>query len=210
MFSLKAAAVAAIVLFTSVRADYYVDPSTVNGPTKTKWCESQIAACPLLCLQLPGVTDSTTASNTCDPEFLTYTCICGNGLSPNVTEYSQTLPYFECVLWTENCVTACGAWNDACSSSCRQDHPCGAQNPKRVNITTTTTSASAVSLATAADGSVQTVPVVYNGFGDAAATTTAASTNQKGNGANSGLDLGKSYSLAVVLAGLFAGFALVL
>jgi hypothetical protein len=48
----------------------------------------------------------------------------------------------------------------------------------------------------------------YTGFGGAAATTTAAS-GKKG-AATTAMNLGQSYGLAVVFAGLFAGFAMIL
>lgn len=44
------------------------------------------------------------------------------------------------------------------------------------------------------------------GFGGAAATTGAGN----GGGAPSALNLGQSYGLAIVVAGFFAGFALIL
>ena len=60
-----------------------IDPSTVDDDTKSKrfggdhriivdfckletWCKNQKSSCPLLCLQIPGATDST-EENTCDP-----------------------------------------------------------------------------------------------------------------------------------------------
>jgi len=61
-----------------------------------------------------------------------------------------------------------------------------------------------------------TAGVVYTGLGGgAAATTTAASTTSttsttKKSGAQTAIDLGRSYGLAVVFGGIFAGFALVM
>jgi hypothetical protein len=52
---------------------------------------------------------------------------------------------------------------------------------------------------------------VYNGIGGAAATTTAAAASStKKSGSDAAIDLGRSYGLVVVFAGLFAGFALVM
>jgi hypothetical protein len=42
---------------------------------------------------------------------LDYSCVCGNGLSPNATEFSQTLPYFICTQYGTNCVAGCGGDN---------------------------------------------------------------------------------------------------
>ena len=61
-----------------------------------------------------------------------------------------------------------------------------------------------------------TAGVVFNGLGGAAATTTQGGSGSqstdpaKKNGSQTALDLGRSYGLAVVFAGLFAGFALVM
>jgi hypothetical protein len=195
-------AVLATALFSlSVRSQavYYVDPNSVPLSTRTAWCTSQTQECPLLCLQLPGAS-STTASNDCDPTTLTYDCICGNGLSPNASEYSQTLPYFICTEYGNQCVAACNS-NTACQSACRDDHPCGAQNPTQVN----TTAASTMS-ATATGTGTNTAAVAYNGIGS---TATAASSSKKNSG-NAALDLGATYGLGVVFLGLFTGFALVM
>ena len=54
--------------------------------------------------------------------------------------------------------------------------------------------------------------VVYSGLGGAEATTTAASSSGGGSksGSQAALDIGRSYGLAVVFSGIFAGFALVM
>ncbi|RDW73174.1 hypothetical protein BP6252_07081 [Coleophoma cylindrospora] len=202
-FKSSAAVLAAAVVF-GARAQYTIDPNSVPLSTRTAWCQSQIASCPLLCLQLQG-DSSTTTANDCDASSLTFDCICGNGLSPNASEYSQTLPYFICTEYDTQCVTACNG-DTTCQAACRDDHPCGAQNPTRVN---TSTSSSMSSTATGA-GSSATAPVVYTGLGGNAATKTGSSssaTSTSKSGAQAALDLGRSYGLAVVFAGLFAGFA---
>lgn len=211
MPSFKITTLAAIALFvgTQAQSQYYIDPNTVPLSTRQKWCEQEQATCPLLCLQLPGQS-STTAANTCDASTLTYQCICGNGQSPNASEYSQTLPYFICQEWGVQCVANCGSSN-ACQADCTQNHPCGAQNPVRVNTTATSSTAGATATGTDASASSGTV---YNGFGNGAATTTASgassTTASTKSGAQAALALGRSYGIAVVVAGLFAGFALVI
>jgi len=59
---------------------------------------------------------------------------------------------------------------------------------------------------TAAGGAGSTQ--VFTGLGGAAATTTSAS--GKKSDAQSVLDMGRSYGLAVVFTGIFTGFALVM
>lgn len=59
-----------------------------------------------------------------------------------------------------------------------------------------------------ANGASATGTAAYTGFGGAAATTTAA--GGKKGAATTAMNLGQSCGLAVVFAGLFAGFAMVL
>ena len=145
-----------------------------------------------------AVTDWTNSGQ----KTLAFDCVCAvNGLSPNVSEYSQTIPYFICTKNNDNCVAACSGAS-GCQAACRENHPCGAQNPTRVNESTTTTSATS----TASDGAV------YTGFGGSAATTTAASDNGK-TGTNAAavlLNIGRLYGLGAVAAGILAGFSILL
>ncbi|TVY42459.1 hypothetical protein LSUB1_G001730 [Lachnellula subtilissima] len=197
-FKITAAAVATALYTLGAQAQTYtIDPSSVPIATRDGWCTTQKQSCPLLCTQISS--SSTTSSNNCYPDTLTYSCVCGNGMSPNVTEFSQTLPYFICTEYGNQCVTACNG-DTNCQSNCRSQHPCGAQNPVRVN-----TSTSSVMPSTTSGGASNTQ--VYNGLGGAATTTAASG---KKSDAQSALDIGRSYGLAVVFASIFAGFALVM
>ncbi|TVY18425.1 hypothetical protein LARI1_G004654 [Lachnellula arida] len=196
-FKIIAAAVATALYTLGAQAQTYtIDPSSVPIATRDAWCATQKQSCPFLCTQVSS--SSTTSSNNCYPDSLTFSCVCGNGISPNASEFSETLPYFICTEYGSQCVAACNG-NTDCQSNCRSQHPCGAQNPVRVN-----TSTSSVMPSTTSGGASNTQ--VYNGL--AGATTTAAS--GKKSGAQSVQDIRRSYGLAVVFAGIFAGFALVM
>jgi len=193
----------------SLAASQTIDPNTVPITTRDVWCTSQITQCPLLCLQIPGENSAATEANTCDPTTLDYSCVCANGMSPNSSEYSQTVPYFICTQYNTNCVNSCNG-DSSCQSACVQDHPCGAQNPTRVNTSTISTmratstsgnGASAVS--TAAGGGT-----VYSGFGGAAATSTAGGGGSTSDARAILLSLGHSYGIGVVAVGVFMGFYL--
>ena len=141
---------------------------------------------------------------------LAFDCVCAvNGLSPNISEYSQTIPYFICTESNNNCVTACNGAS-SCQAACRENHPCGAQSPTRVNESTVTISATSsnggAAASTASDGAV------YTGFGGSAATTAASS--GKGNTGSSAaavlLNVGQLYGLGVIAAGILAGFSILL
>jgi hypothetical protein len=129
---------------------------------------------------------------------LNYGCVCGNGLQPNVSEYSLTLPYFVCQEWGNQCVKNCGIDN-ACSSSCREDHPCGALNPQRANSTNSTTTTSSSTTTASATGLVSGL----TGGSSAAQSPSAAPGSPV-------LDFTGAYGLFVVVGGLVAGAALLL
>ncbi|PLN82877.1 hypothetical protein BDW42DRAFT_192693 [Aspergillus taichungensis] len=160
-----------------------IDPSSVDISTREQWCLSQTSSCPLLCLQYPKSTSEPT-SNTCDSDTLSYTCVCDNGKSPNASEYSQTIPYFICTEENNQCVDKCNG-NSKCQASCRDDHPCGAQDPKRANKTSPTTST------------------------PQATTSVPAFTGVAGEniGARPSVEMGHIYAAALAMGAFLAGFA---
>jgi len=200
-FKISAAILASALFSATIQAQYSINTSSVPIETRTLWCQSQISSCPLLCLQLPG-SSSTTSDNSCDPTTLDFDCICGNGQSPNASEYSQTIPFFECQEFGNQCVTACNG-DPTCQAACRDNNPCGAQNPTRVNITTSSSSTIVPTGTSTGTGGVVT------DAGGAVVTQTGSSDSKKSN-AQAALDLGRSYGLVAVFTGLFAGFALVM
>ncbi|KAK4155552.1 hypothetical protein C8A00DRAFT_13400 [Chaetomidium leptoderma] len=183
----------ALATATAVSADYVIDPSKVTMPVKKSWCNDQRSSCKPICLQ---TTTGEPLTNTCDPETLTYGCVCSDGKQPNMSEYSLTIPYHTCVEWGTTCVAACGS-NNECSSDCRQKHPCGAQSPTRINETTTTSTSSPTGAATATNQ-------VFNGL--------AGDSDGNGDGKNAAgvLRFGDSYGLAILAGGMFAGAAMLL
>lgn len=181
------------------------------------WCASEKNTCPLICQQTG---DGTTKVNDCDPvcppirqpdsayrlthhlqKSLTYGCICGNGKQPNVSEYSLSLPYFVCTEWGNQCVTECNG-NNNCASSCRQDHPCGAQDPKKYNITTTAASATGAEATASTTDAADTVYTSVDGNSD------SSSSSSDKSGSATALEAGRKWGLAVVMGGMFVGFAL--
>jgi hypothetical protein len=193
-------ALASIPTFVAPQA---IDPKTVPIATRANWCQSQITSCPLLCSQMPGESD-TVRANSCDPSTLLFQCVCFSGLSPNASEFSQTIPYYTCTEFNSQCVARC-AGSSTCQSGCRENNPCGAKNPTRVNTSTITTMSSTASTASTQTGSSSSLSIATT-FGGTLPTNSV-------NGQNSGpvaIDLGRSYGLALVAGGIFAGFALVM
>ncbi|KAI7499128.1 hypothetical protein KC367_g4745 [Hortaea werneckii] len=190
----------------SAQQTYAIDPDSVDDSTKQTWCTNQQTQCPLICTQTTPSHSADTLTNTCDATSLTYACICANGLSPNISEYSQTLPYYICQEWTNQCVANCAPADNACASSCRDDHPCGALNPTRVNTSTvsstmsrTATGGGAGSTTTGGGGDT-----VYTGFGGDSAAAATSSTG--GSGGDDGDGAEASGNAAAARGGMPAVF----
>jgi len=201
MATFKAAfALVAIAIFANSQTTYVIDPNSVPLATREGWCTAQKSSCPLLCLQNANESDTGTTSNDCFPDTLEWDCICSNGLTPNEMNFSQTIPFFECQEYGDQCVTACDG-DSTCATACRVNNPCGAQNPTRINSTTSSTMP-----ATATGGGSSSSPTVFNGLGGSGSSTSST----KKSGSQAALEIGRSYGLAIVFTGLFAGFALMM
>lgn len=161
----------------------------------------------LICLQTPGSVGA--EQNDCDPVKLQYNCVCTNGQSPNITEYTQTLPYFICTEWGNECVANCGNSNNLCQADCRQKHPCGAQSPTRVNLNSSTTSAASQTGSATGSASSTSAGAIYTGLGGGA-TSALPSTGAAAVFQPMAVQFDQSWGMAVVVAGLFGGFALLL
>ncbi|RMY73120.1 hypothetical protein D0863_04090 [Hortaea werneckii] len=217
----------------SAQQTYAINPDSVDDSTKQTWCTNQQTQCPLICTQTTPSHSADTQTNTCDPTTLTYACICANGLSPNISEYSQTLPYYICQEWTNQCVANCAAADNACASSCRDDHPCGALNPTRVNTSTVSSTMSKTSGASGGAGAATTTggDTVYTGFGgdSAAAASSTGGSGENGDGAEASgnaavrsvggmpavfrtaaLGVGQTFGALGIVGGLVGGVAVLL
>ncbi|KAK2758691.1 hypothetical protein FQN54_003381 [Arachnomyces sp. PD_36] len=191
----------ALASVASFATSQTVDPETVDEGTKAQWCLAQQTSCPLLCLQMDDTT-SVPKHNDCDDETLVFSCVCSNNKEPNATEYSQTIPYFLCTESNNVCVENCDG-DTTCQTSCREDNPCGAQDPPRVNTTTAPTgSATGSATATGSGGDV-----VYTGFGDGSASNSEPG---DGAGAHAAVEIGRVYGFSILAAGFVGGFALLL
>ncbi|KLU88102.1 hypothetical protein MAPG_07089 [Magnaporthiopsis poae ATCC 64411] len=132
MVSLRSTLLAAAAIVVGVQADYPIQASSVPLSTRNAWCTNQKSQCPPICLDMAPAS-GWPIKNTCEAATLNYECVCGNNASPNLTEYSLTIPYYKCVQYQENCVTNCGLANNACSDTCRKDIKCGASSPNYAN-----------------------------------------------------------------------------
>ncbi|MCJ1320266.1 hypothetical protein MMC15_005604 [Xylographa vitiligo] len=186
-----------------------IDPSSVNITVRQTWCTDQMASCPLICLQLPG-TSGTPEANTCSATDLSYSCVCSNGVQPNASEYSQTIPYFECTTFNTQCIAACPQGDATCAQNCNTAHPCGAQYPVRVNLTTTTTSTIAATATDPGSASTGTGAAQFTtGLGGSPAPSASGSSTSSSVRAAT-IGFGQQFGFAVVATGFLAGFTLIL
>ena len=82
--------------------------------------------------------------------------------------------------------------------SYRTQYTCGAKDPTRVNITSTSSSTTASSTSTSTGGQ-------FGSFGGSGSNSGSGKSS-----ANSLLEIGQLYGLGAVAAGIFAGFSLML
>jgi len=123
---------ATLVVFCRVGA---LDPNSVDIGTRRTWCTNQVATCTNICQD----SGNGVLSNTCDPTNLSYICTCTNGLAPNSSEYTQTIPYFECTYDEQACNQACAVGDQTCINGCQKN--CTAEHPKVAPPTTQTITA---------------------------------------------------------------------
>jgi len=198
-FTTATAVASGLIFARAVTAQVYpaFDKDSVSDSLKTFWCQQQVSACPLLC----GDRETTTLRNECYPDNLYYDCTCGDGKSPDLSLYSQTIPYFTCSNVVEGCVNNC-AGNGLCGQKCREDKPCGAQGDPRKNKTTTKNG----STMTSTTSTALPTETFEAGFG----STKTDVSKDKNSGASSMLSFKSSYGLATVIVGLAAGFTIFL
>ncbi|KUM61073.1 hypothetical protein ACN42_g6053 [Penicillium freii] len=142
-------------LATSVMAgnatDTYVFPAGFNiGLVKpgdlSSYCSAQRNTCPEICNQ-------GTKLNSCDPTTLKFGCVCNDGSIPDVTPYSQTVPFFVCQETYIQCINSHP--NDAEGQrACKKAADCGSKNASAVTTTASSTmSSTTLAMATATESS---------------------------------------------------------
>ncbi|KAG0302484.1 hypothetical protein BGZ97_002330 [Linnemannia gamsii] len=103
-----------------------------------------------------------TLDNRCDVQTLLFTCECQGGTIPNITEYTYTIPYFECVADVQKCIKDCPQGDNGCYTNCNGRN-CTAEFPKKYNQTIAT---SIVATPTAGPGSPQITGLPPGIFGN--------------------------------------------
>ncbi|KAM0335414.1 hypothetical protein ACHAQA_000459 [Verticillium albo-atrum] len=205
-------AVAAAFIATATAEDYWIDPESIAKPVRLSWCRDQRSSCPSICSQ---TSEGDPLVNDCDADALNYGCICSDGEKPNMTEYSLTLPYHVCTAWGQTCIADCGSGNNACASSCREDHPCGATDPQRVNATESSASPTADATASqTSDGATIFTGLAGNdddnSDSDSSDSSSSDSSSSSNNDNSAASTLSRGMGLTVLVGGLVGAFAILL
>ncbi|KAK6538002.1 hypothetical protein TWF694_010895 [Orbilia ellipsospora] len=198
-FTTSVAVTLATILSSVSAQTYYVpDPKDIDLLTKQTWCSDQVASCGLLCLDQNSGGGYT---NSCDPDDLSWQCVCADGTVPNATQYTQTIPYFICIDEVQGCVNNCPQADATCSQGCVNGKVCGATDPKKVTTTSKSGSNHAATStgAPAASGTSGS----SNGGDDKpydAPTGTASSQSTGGSSSDDKSDDGKSNAASRLLS----------
>jgi len=184
------------LLSTTLAQSPDFNASAVPSGTRDAWCNDQVSQCPNLCEDL----GKSTVTNNCFPDNLAFTCLCSDNVSPNLTQYSQTIPYYECTTNQASCVADCGAANNDCASQCKKTFVCGATDPKKGNATA---SASKTASATST-GAMSTGTDSGTGFAHADGSSSTSNAARAFM-----LEAGYAYGLGVVVAGIAVGAAMI-
>lgn len=164
-----------------------IDPNSVPIALRQAWCRAQTASCPQIC-------GGAASPNTCDANMLTYNCVCTDASSPNISDFQQTLPFFICQTWRDQCVAQNP--NDLEAQTDCLSLECGQRNA--TEITESTTSA----LPTSTEGPSSTASET--------ATTTEAVTVETSEAAAAALAIAQTYGTSIMATVMLAffGFAL--
>ncbi|KAL9528433.1 hypothetical protein SMMN14_07937 [Sphaerulina musiva] len=172
----------------STSGNLSIDATQIQPALRQSWCRGQMIACPQIC-------GGRASANTCDSENLTYNCVCPDNEPRNISDYTQTLPFFICEQWKTNCVASHP--DDLDGQAGCQSVTCGS-----MNATEAESSNGGGSSTTSAAASMTSSPSGTSGAGGAsgASMTSATSTpTPTESGSAAALSIAQNYG-----TGLFA------
>ncbi|KAK4500295.1 hypothetical protein PRZ48_008484 [Zasmidium cellare] len=177
----------------STSGNLTINVQQVPSALRSSWCRAQTNSCPQIC-------GGRAQPNNCDPDTLTYQCVCTDGSNPNITDYDQTIPSFICEQWKANCVDAHP--NDLDGQTGCQSVTCGSRNASS-NLAATTSSAATTSATATSSSSAESTSASGTASSSASASATTSS-------AAMAIHVAEQYGTGIVAGGLLALFGLVL
>ncbi|KAK1782730.1 hypothetical protein QBC45DRAFT_288012, partial [Copromyces sp. CBS 386.78] len=134
-------ALTAAVAAQSSNSNLTVPVESVDVNTRNQWCVAQYNTCKILC-------NKAVKTNDCQADTLKYECTCQSGDTPDLENYTQTVPTFMCQEAYSACINA--HKDDAMGQDkCKKDifDQCGTLDPTKAEIKTTSSAAATTSAA---------------------------------------------------------------
>lgn len=138
---------------------------------------------------------------------MTYTCTCANGNTPNISDYQDTLPFYICSRWRDDCTAAHP--NDLSGQTACQSVTCGTKNATAGASSTTPSGSESDSSASASASSSASATASSSSGSEssASASSDAAQSSETGNAAAA---IGMNYGTGILMGGMLAVFGLAL
>lgn len=149
----------------------------------------------------------------CQQNGLTYSCVCSDGSTPNISDYAQTLPSLVCQQWVINCVASHP--NDLNGQAGCHSVTCGMKNASATNNAAGGASGSSASgSASAASGSASQTATGSSAAASGSASATASSSGSASSSSSSGsaavMNVAMNYGTGILAGGMLAVFGLAL
>ncbi|GAM85210.1 hypothetical protein ANO11243_032140 [Dothideomycetidae sp. 11243] len=180
-----------------VASQVTIDPNSVPLSERSNWCLAETNTCPEICGN-----DGTTA-NTCDPSTLDYTCTCRSGNTPNISEYTQTIPFYVCQTYIAQCIAA--NTNSAQAQDKCKATQCGNLTANSESAATTSSASSSSATPTASSASSASGSATAS---STSGTASSASPTAAKSSAAMALAVGRAYGTPALVVGLLAAFGL--
>ncbi|GAT20497.1 hypothetical protein RIB2604_00701810 [Aspergillus luchuensis] len=181
--------------------------SAISLSERNSWCTAERNSCPEIC---GGVA----TSNSCDPvggtstlgafSTLDFSCVCSNGSTADVAEYTQTIPFFVCEATYAQCIEDSPSLDEQEQCQETRDKDCGTLNAS-ASSTTSSTTTTAASLTTSTGSSSSTGS---GSSGSSASTTTTSSSSSTTS--NAAMRLAQEHATGLLATVLFVGLRLIL
>lgn len=127
-----------------------------------------------------------------------YNCTCANGPTPNISDYTQTLPSLVCAEWIADCVDAHP--NDQSGIAGCRSLVCGSKNVTGPTVSSSSASSSATTTTSSSAASSSAASTSTTTSATAAASSTGAAV----------INVAKDYGTGILATGLLALFGLAL
>lgn len=129
---------------------------------------------------------------------LNYTCTCSDNSTPNISDYTQTVPFYVCDQWVANCVD--NHPDDLTGQAGCRSVTCGSQNVSEAETTTSSAAPDATTSASSSSGTES----------PSTTTSSGAETSATESSAAMAVHVVENYGTGILFAAMMALFGLAL